>query len=83
METASYLNLGLLNENKDTDFMKQDVPLGKRSQGLHHQLLASALVVKLAHDRYPQFKIGCMMAYITVYPLTCHPDDLLLAQKKE
>ncbi|MBQ1900414.1 MAG: glycoside hydrolase family 1 protein, partial [Erysipelotrichaceae bacterium] len=29
-----------------------------RFQALHHQLLASALTVKYAHDNYPEYKIG-------------------------
>ncbi|MFM9277858.1 glycoside hydrolase family 1 protein [Paenibacillus jiagnxiensis] len=82
IETASWLNLGVLKEEKDTDFMKQEVPLQVRFQGLHHQLVASAKVVKIAHEKYPHFKMGSMMAYFAIYPLTCHPDDMLLVQQK-
>lgn len=81
METASWLNLSVRKEEKDLDFMKQDIPLPIRYQGLHHQLLASAKVVKLAHDKYPNFKMGSMMAYLAYYPLTCHPDDMLFTQQ--
>lgn len=51
-----------------------------RYQALHHQLLASALTVKYAHDNYPIFKIGCMNIFATTYPLTCNPEDVLLSQ---
>lgn len=53
-----------------------------RFQGLHHQLVASAEAVKLAHDKYPQFKMGNMICFITMYPLTCNPDDMIKAQKE-
>ncbi len=53
-----------------------------RYQALHHQLVASAKAVKLAHDKYPQFKMGCMCAFSTMYPYTCNPDDVLLCQKE-
>ena len=51
-----------------------------RLQALHHMFLASAKAVKYAHDNYPQFKIGNMIAFATSYALTCNPDDILLNQ---
>jgi 6-phospho-beta-glucosidase len=54
-----------------------------RYQALHHQFVASAKAVKLGHEINPNFKIGCMIAYMTLYPLTCNPDDILLAQKED
>ena len=51
-----------------------------RLQALHHMFLASAKAVKYAHDNYPQFKIGNMIAFCTSYPLTCNPDDVLYNQ---
>ena len=52
-----------------------------RFQALHHQLLASATAVKLAHEKYPQFRMGNMITFLASYPLTCNPDDMLLTQK--
>ncbi|WP_438490898.1 glycoside hydrolase family 1 protein [Paenibacillus sp. IHBB 3054] len=54
-----------------------------RYQALHHQFIASAKAVKLGHSINPEFKIGCMIAYMCSYPLTCNPDDVLLAQEKD
>jgi 6-phospho-beta-glucosidase len=54
----------------------------ERYQGLHHQLVASALAVKYAHDNYPQFKIGNMCIFATMYPFTCNPDDIIETQKQ-
>lgn len=51
-----------------------------RYQALHHQMVAAAMIVKLAHEKYPQFKMGNMTAFSTMYPFTCNPDDLLLCQ---
>lgn len=52
-----------------------------RFQALHHQFIASAKAVKLAHDKYPQLKMGNMICFLTVYPYTCNPDDIILAQR--
>ncbi|WKV08240.1 6-phospho-beta-glucosidase [Thermoanaerobacterium sp. CMT5567-10] len=54
-----------------------------RYQALHHQLVASAKAVKLGHEINKNFKIGCMIAYMCTYPLTCKPEDVLLAQQKD
>lgn len=53
-----------------------------RFQALHHQFVASAKAVKLAHEIDPSLKIGCMIAFMTLYPYTCNPDDLLLVQEQ-
>lgn len=54
-----------------------------RFQGLHHQFIASAKAVKLGHEINPDFKIGCMIAYEALYPYTCNPEDVFLAQNTE
>lgn len=54
-----------------------------RFQALHHQFIASAKAVALAHKINPKFKVGCMIATMTAYPLTCHPDDVMAAKKNE
>lgn len=46
-------------------------------QAAHHQLVASAKAVIYAHDHYKNMKIGMMLAGITIYPHTCHPDDVM------
>ena len=53
----------------------------ERYQALHHQFVASAKAVKYAHEHYPRFKMGNMICFITTYPLTCSPDDVLLNQE--
>lgn len=52
-----------------------------RYQALHHQFIASAQAIMLGHSIDPEFRFGCMLASMLNYPLTCHPDDVLLAQQ--
>lgn len=54
-----------------------------RVQALHHQFIASAKAVTLGHQMNKDNKIGCMIAYMCNYPLTCHPEDIRLAQKED
>lgn len=46
-------------------------------QVVHHELVASAMVVKEGHKINPDFKIGCMMACVPLYPYSCNPDDMM------
>lgn len=52
-------------------------------QAAHYQFVASALAVSRGHEICPGFQIGCMAAAAPVYPYSCNPDDVLLAQKEE
>ena len=72
---GAFLGQGILNEIKEMEFMDQvDVPQN-RFQGLHHQFIASALAVKMAHEIDPNYQVGCMQIMATSYGLTCNPDD--------
>lgn len=46
-----------------------------RAQGAHNQFVASAKVVKLAHEIDPNNRVGQMLAYSAYYPYTCDPKD--------
>ena len=50
-------------------------------QAMHHQFVASALATKIAHEKNPDCKIGCMLTKLTYYPYTCKPEDVLQAQQ--
>ncbi len=52
-------------------------------QAIHHELVASALAVKIGHEINPDSKIGCMVIGIPVYPLTPNPDDVIKAFETE
>lgn len=50
-------------------------------QAAHYELVASAQAVKIGHEINPNFQIGCMIAMVPIYPATCKPADVLMAQK--
>ncbi len=50
--------------------------------GIHHQLIASARVVRYLHEHYPAKKIGCMVAGMFSHAYTCDPKDELANQKQ-
>lgn len=52
-------------------------------QAAHHQLVASALVTKLAHEIDPENKVGCMLAAGQTYPYTCAPEDVFAAMQAD
>ncbi|WP_372378800.1 glycoside hydrolase family 1 protein [Vibrio natriegens] len=80
MPIGNYLGLGILNDGTE-DFISQvDYPQ-LRFQALHHQFVASAKAVKLAHEINPENKVGCMICFLTTYPFTCNPEDIVLAQE--
>ena len=78
---GAFLSQGILNEGT-TDFMHQVDNPKQRFQALHHQFVASALAVKMAHEIDENYKVGCMQIFATSYPLTCNPDDVVLTQQK-
>ena len=52
-------------------------------QAAHHQLVANAMVTKLAHEIDVENKVGCMLAAGNTYPKTSKPEDVLLAMEKD
>ena len=49
-------------------------------QAIHHELVASALATKIAHEVNPEIKVGCMAIAVPRYPLTPDPRDVRQAQ---
>ncbi|WP_326512882.1 6-phospho-beta-glucosidase [Clostridium intestinale] len=85
MPMGAFMGGGILLNGGDNSELSNGIKDNPnvRFQALHHQFIASAKVVKLAHEINPNFKVGCMIAYMTLYPFTCNPDDILLAQEKD
>lgn len=50
-------------------------------QASHYELVASAKAVRRAHEINPDFMVGCMIAMCPIYPATCKPQDVLMAEK--
>ena len=42
----------------------------------HHELVASAKAVVMAHKMMPDAMVGCMLAAGQFYPFSCNPDDV-------
>ncbi len=74
--------LGIYDERTSDYTQPYDDPQ-RRYQALHHVFLASARAVKAAHAIDPSMKVGCMIAHVTLYPYTCHPDDMLYVQQQD
>lgn len=51
-------------------------------QAVHNQLVASAAAVQYCHENNPGSLIGCMIASGPWYPLTCRPEDVFWALRK-
>ena len=66
---APFMGAGIcFDENEDENQVKY--------QAAHHELVASALATKIAHEIDPNNKIGCMLAGGNYYPYTCNPNDV-------
>ena len=69
---APFMSAGIMTPKEELS--KQDL-----YQAMHHELVASALAVKIGHEINQEFKIGCMILGIPNYPLTPMPSDVLKA----
>lgn len=78
---ASFNNPFLMCTNSGIVFKEGQNREAAMYQAAHYELVASALAVKIGHEINPDFKIGCMINYTSIYPATCKPSDCLLAQR--
>jgi 6-phospho-beta-glucosidase len=62
---------------------KEDLSPTDLYQAIHHELVASALVTKIAHQTMPDAKVGCMILAMPTYPLTPDPGDVLAAMEAD
>lgn len=67
--------------NSGVIFSQFDNPKKAMLQAVHHELVASAMVVQKGHEINPDFKIGCMLAMVPVYPASCDPADIMAAEQ--
>lgn len=51
--------------------------------GIHNQMVASAIAVKLCHKIIPDAKIGNMQILSPIYPYSCDPKDVIKAKLEE
>ncbi|AZA12708.1 6-phospho-beta-glucosidase [Corynebacterium choanae] len=71
---APFLGAGLV-------FTPGDNEEAVKYQAAHHELVASALATKLAHEIDPNFAVGCMFAAGVAYPFSCRPEDVWAAKQ--
>lgn len=64
-------------------FEEGENPEQVKYQAAHHELLASAKAVGLAHEIMPDAKVGCMLAAGQFYPYTCAPADVYKAMEHD
>ena len=73
---APFMGAGLvIEEGEDKDQILY--------QAIHHELVASALATKIAHEVDPEIMVGCMLNAGSVYPNTPHPRDVWRAYEAE
>ena len=64
-------------------FEQGEDPVQVKYQAAHHELLASALATKLAHEMMPGCMVGCMLAAGNFYPYSCDPQDVWAAMERD
>lgn len=79
---GNWNHAGILNGKTEFFIAQIDDP-SKRFAALHHQFVASARAVLMGKRINPNFQFGTMICHITVYPLTCNPDDIILTQEED
>jgi 6-phospho-beta-glucosidase len=52
-------------------------------QAIHHELVASALATRIAHETMPDAKVGCMVLALPTYPLSPDPADIVAAMEAD
>lgn len=62
---------------------KEQLSLSNLYQAIHHELVASASAVKIAHEINPDYKVGCMILSMPIYPLSPEPSDVLAAMEQD
>jgi 6-phospho-beta-glucosidase len=67
--------------NSGVDYTVEENPEECMYQVVHNEFVASAKVVKLGHEINPDFQIGCMVSWAPIYPYSCDPHDVMLAQE--
>ena len=60
---------------------KEELSEQELYQAVHHELVASALAVKIAHEMIPDAQVGCMILSMPIYPLTPDPNDVIASME--
>ena len=79
-EINSILNSPFMSGGINTP--KEELTESQLYQAIHHEMVASAAAVKLAHEINPDCKVGCMILSMPVYPLSPDPADVIKAMEE-
>ncbi|MCX2750031.1 glycoside hydrolase family 1 protein [Arthrobacter sp. MI7-26] len=78
-----WLTFNEINSIIHEPFVSGGIPLPRQGlteqdlyQAIHHELVASGRVTRMAHGLMPDAQVGCMIVAHPVYPLTPSPDDV-------
>lgn len=79
------MSLGMLGKDGQPLYNPNETEqeVNDRFTALHHQLVASAMAVRIGRTINPSFHFGCMMAYIQMYPYTCNPEEISIVQHQK
>lgn len=84
-----WLTFNEINSILDAPFMsggintpKEELSESDLYQAIHHELVASALATRIGHEINPDFKIGCMVLSMPIYPLSPDPADVIRAMEE-
>ena len=85
-----WLTFNEINSILESPFMsggintpKEQLTESQLYQAIHHEMIASAWATKIGHEINPNFKIGCMILSMPVYPLSPAPEDVLAAMEQD
>lgn len=79
-EINSILNSPFMSGGINTP--KEELTESQFYQAIHHEMVASALAVKIAHEINPEYQVGCMILSMPVYPLSPDPADVIEAMEE-
>lgn len=80
-EINSVLHAPLLSGGINTP--KDELSRSDLFQAAHHELVASALATKIAHELMPTSQVGCMVLAMPTYPLTPDPADVVAVMEAD
>lgn len=85
-----WLTFNEINSILESPFMsggintpKEQLTESQLYQAIHHEMIASAWATKIGHEINPNFKIGCMILSMPVYPLSPASEDVLAAMEQD
>lgn len=79
------INVDRMNASRKMGVLREDYENYEEAsyQALHNEFVASARVAKMAHEIDEGNMVGAMAAYLSAYPYTCKPEDVLRAQQMD